>query len=264
MGLGLTWTQTDVDYLNDKWAVLSIKAIAKHLGRSVNAIKIKAYKIGLGDPRMNYEGITVNQLAAALNKSYSSTKVWIAKYGMPAKKKIFCQESRVLVISYADFWRWGEQNKELLNFAKMDPLTLGPEPDWVKVKRQADQMRSQRTWQSTAWEKREDQILLQLVKIPGMTYPDLAKQLNRTESSIRRRLYDLNTKFRPERLENHCKYTHDQTNKLIEMAEAGYGYETIAAALGEGRSANGVRGKLERMKFDFKKRKMPEREVTVK
>lgn len=90
--------------------------------------------------------------------------------------------------------------------------------------------------------------------MPDSTYPELAKSLNRTESSIRRRLYDLNIKFRPARLNNHIKYTPEQTAKLIEMAKAGYGYETIASTLGENKSANGVRGKLERMGFDFRRR----------
>jgi hypothetical protein len=40
------------------------------------------------------------------------------------------------------------------------------------------------------------------------------------------------------------------------MAEAGYAYETIGKELGK--SANGVRGKLERMGFDFKRRRLKE------
>ncbi|GAA4827856.1 hypothetical protein GCM10023310_00650 [Paenibacillus vulneris] len=254
MGRGKSWTPQETEFLQDRWGTLSIKAIAKQLGRNINSVKLKASKIGLGDPRMNFDGITVCQLGKALNREYSVVKSWIKRYNMPARKKIFCQESRVLVIGYDEFWKWAEQHKELMNFAKMEPNTLGPEPAWVKIKRKADNQRSQRTWQSTAWEAWEDQRLLQLVKLPDTTYPDLAKQLNRTESSIRRRLYDLNVKFRPVRLNNHVKYTAEQLSTLIEMATAGFGYESIAEALGQGRSANGVRGKLERMGFNFRKR----------
>lgn len=255
------WTQSEVDYLQDKWGVVSIKGIAKHLDRNVSSVKQKADHIGLGDPRMNFEGITICQLAKALGREYSILKTWIASYNMPAKKKVFCQEARVLVISYEAFWKWAEGYKELLNFAKMEENMLGAEPAWVKVKRKADKSRSQRTWQSTAWDPKEDQRLHQLVKLPTITYPELAKLLNRSESSIRRRLYDLHIKFRPARLNNHVKYTSQQTELLIQMAEAGYGYETIAAALGPNKSANGVRGKLERMNFDFKKRQF--RKVTA-
>ena len=251
------WTVAEKEYLEDKWGSLSLKAIGAHLGKSISAVKQKASRLGLADARMSYDGITVNQLAVALNKNYTSVKDWISRYNMPAKRKIFCKSARVLVIKHADFWKWAEGHKELLNLAKMEPNTLGAEPTWVKEKRKADLLRSQRTWQSTAWTKQEDQRLVQLVKLADITYPDLAKQLNRTESSIRRRLYDLNVKFRPARLNNHVKYTPEEVETLKRMAMAGYGYETIAAALGAGKSANGVRGKLERMKFDFKRRAFP-------
>lgn len=252
------WNQAELDYLQDRWGVVSIKAIANHLDKSVVAITQKALRIGLGDPRMNFEGITICQLAKALGREYNILRNWIDRYGMPVKSKIFAKENRVLIIGYNEFWEWAEKHRELINFAKMDPNILGVEPDWVKVKRKADQMRSQRTWQSTAWDPKEDQRLLQLVRLPKITYPELARQLNRTESSIRRRLYDLNSKILPVRLNNHVKYTPEQTQKLIEMAELGYGYETIATALGDNKSASGVRGKLERMGFDFKRRQLKE------
>lgn len=138
MGKGRTWTPDDIEYLQDKWGVVSIKGIAKHLGRSLNSVKFKAAKVGLGDPRMNFEGITVCQLAKALGREYGILKVWILKYGMPARKKVFCQDSRVLIIGYDDFWKWAEQYKELLNLAKMEENLIGPEPPWVKIKRKAD------------------------------------------------------------------------------------------------------------------------------
>ncbi|WNF07235.1 hypothetical protein [Brevibacillus borstelensis] len=252
MGIGRTWTPDDISYLEDNWGAVSIKHIAKKLGRTVNAVKLKSQRIGLGDPTLHYEGITISQLMKALDKSYSSVYVWIRKYGMPVKEKLFAQAMRVKVISYDDFWKWAEQHKELLNFAKMEQGILGPEPEWAKVKRSADQLRSQKTWQSVAWSEAEDQQLRQLVKLSGMTYPRLAAHFNRTEASIKRRLYDLNIKFRPERLNNHIKYTAEETEQLVSMARQGYGYETIARKLGK--SALGVRGKLERMGFDFKRR----------
>jgi transposase-like protein len=253
------WTAEENDYLQDKWGVISIKGIAKHLGRSVNAVKLKAQRAGLGDARMNFGGITVCQLGRALGREYSIMKNWITRYGMPAKRKIFASEHRVLIISYEDFWKWAEQHKELLNLAKLEPNLLGPEPDWAKTKRKADKMRSQRTWLSTAWTNQEDQRLLQLVRLPKITYPELAKQLNRSEPSIRRRLYDLNSKFLPARLSNHVKYTPVDVSILTGMATAGYGYETIAQKLGK--SALGVRGKLERMGFDFKKRQFKDQNL---
>ena len=245
------WTNEEVDYLQDSWGGVSVKGIAKRLERSIPSIKNKARKLGLGDPMLHFDGITISQLMQALDKSYNTVYSWIARYNMPVKEKLFMQEKRVKVIGYKEFWEWAEQHKELLNFAKIEENAIGAEPAWVKVKRSADKKRSQRTWLSTAWTEKEDQRLLQMVKLTNMTYPELASLLSRTESSIRRRLYDLNSKHLPKRMGN-AKYTDKDIYTLKEMAIAGYGYETIAKKIGK--SANGVRGKLERMNFDFKRR----------
>lgn len=246
------WTQEELDYLQDNWGAVSVQGIAKKFGRSIEAVKLKARKLGLGDPTLYFDGITVNQLMQALNKTYNTIYRWVENYGMPVKEKLFVKEMRVKIIAYDDFWKWAEGHKELFNFAKLEPGLLGAEPEWVKVKRKADQMRSQKTWQSVAWTPQEDQRLKQMVGLSGITYPELAKQFNRSEASIKRRLYDLGIKFRPERLNNHIKYSPKEIEKLITMACQGYSYETIAQELGK--SALGIRGKLERMDFDFKRR----------
>ncbi|GIO33235.1 hypothetical protein J2TS6_43760 [Paenibacillus albilobatus] len=256
MGKAPNWTQEEVAYLQDKWGVISIKTIANKLGKSINAVKLKAQRLGLGDPRMNFEGITINQLGKAIGREYSTLKGWIQRYGMPAKKKVFCQESRVLIISYSDFWNWAEQYKELMNFAKMEPNILGAEPEWVKVKRKADQLKSQKTEQAIPWTPEEDQRLVQVLQTKNMTYPDVARMFDRSESAVRRRLRDLGVKIRPTRLENHIKYTPEEVERLLQMAEQGHSYETIGRELGK--SALGVRGKLERLGFDFKRRKLRE------
>jgi hypothetical protein len=256
MGFGRTWTKEDEEYLQDNWGSVSIAGIAKYLGRSLNAVKLKAQKSGLSDARMNFDGITLNQLALALDKTFTSVKSWIETYGMPVKKKLFCKEARVMVIGYSDFWKWAEQHKEVINLAKMEENMIGPEPKWAKVKRNADKLRSQKTWQSVKWTIAEDQILAQLVRLQDTTYSYLANHFNRSESSIKRRLYDLNINFRPVSLDKHVRYTTTEVQQLMEMAQAGYGYETIAQRIGKG--ALGVRGKLERMKFDFKRRRFPE------
>lgn len=248
------WTKDEVDFLEDKWGTYSLKAIAKHLNRSTEAVKLKAQRMGLSNGSLAFDGITLNQLMVALNKDYGYTaNAWIERYNMPVRTKVFAIKKRVKVITYADFWKWAEQHKTLINFAKVEENILGPEPAWVKKKRDADQLAFQKSKVALEWTKADDQRLLQLVKHDGMTYTKLSKMFNRTESAIKRRLSDLNCKFRPERLNNHIKYTEDETKTLIEMAEAGYSYETIAQRIGKG--ALGVRGKLERMNFDFKRRK---------
>ncbi|WP_342435943.1 hypothetical protein NSS79_20690 [Paenibacillus sp. FSL L8-0436] len=257
MGRAKNWTQEELEYLQDRWGTSSLKSISLRLGRSIEAIKLKAGRMGLKDSRMSFDGITVNQLSLALDKSYNQiVRYWIPQYGFPARRKIFASSARVLVIGYEDFWKWAEQHKEMINLAKMEPNLLGAEPAWAKVKRRADKMRSQKTYQGVHWTPDEDQRLVQVLRTRGMTYPEVAKLFDRSEAAVKRRLHDLGVKMRPVRLENHIKYTADEVQTLLRMAQEGYSFETIAQELGK--SALGVRGKLERMGFEFKRRKLLE------
>lgn len=249
------WTVADWKYLEENWGKVSIKNIARRLGRSVNAVKMKAQKHGLKDPRFAGHYITLNQLASAVGRCYQVVKTWYKLHGLPAKPKVFCKRAKVLVIQIDDFWEWARENIGKMNFALIEPGILGPEPEWVKEKRAADLKRSQKTARAVDWTPTEDQRLAQLVRIDDMTYPKLAEAFNRSEAAIKRRLYDLDIKFRPVRLNNHIKYKPEEVRLLVEMAEAGYSFDTIARKIGK--SALGVRGKLERMRFDFRKRRLP-------
>lgn len=42
------WTEEEINYLEEKWGNMPVKAIAKNLSRSVKSVKIKAARIGIG------------------------------------------------------------------------------------------------------------------------------------------------------------------------------------------------------------------------
>lgn len=247
------WTAAELDYLSDKWGTVSIKGIAAHLGRSLEAVKLKAQRTGFGDARLSGDGITLNQLAKALNRQYSSLKYWYLEKELPARKKVFCK-AKVLFISYPDFWKWAELHKTLMNFTEFKEHDLGPEPKWVKVKRRADLDRANRSSIYTDWSELEDKKLLSLVNVQRYTYSEISKMLNRNSAAVKRRLYDLGSKARPVRMKS-SRWTPEQLTLLVEMAEQGHGYSTIGDKIGK--SELGVRGKLERMKFNFQTRKLP-------
>jgi hypothetical protein len=252
LGKAPNWTKEELDYLQDSWGTVSIKGIANHLGRSTNAVKLKAQRVGLQDPRMCFDGITVNQLALALNISYSILKNWIKLYNFPARRKIFAKENRVLVITYQSFWKWAEQNKQMIDFARVEPNILGPEPDWVKTKRGADLIKAQKIKKSynNPWTKDEDNTLRGMLNAYMYTYPEIASRLNRSEGAVKRRIKDLGLKARPVRLNNHIKYTDEEVKTLVSLYEKGYCLEDIAQKIGK--SALGIRGKLERLGYKFR------------
>lgn len=97
MGSGTNWTQQELDYLENSWGQTSIPSIAKHLGRSVNAVKLKAGRIGLGRHIHSGVRITLLQFCDAIGKrnSYGWIKDRWVRLGLPVhyQKSVTKEES---------------------------------------------------------------------------------------------------------------------------------------------------------------------------
>lgn len=246
------WMDEEIYYLQDYWGSRSIKAIAKQLDRSVEAVRLKAGRIGLRDARFNSDVITINQLSKVLGVWHSTLIRWSKMHDLPVRKKIFAEKESVYVIGSKAFWKWAEQHKQILDFSKIEPLILGPEPKWAEVKRKADQLKSQRIKRSInyPWTPMQDYKLKELLAQYRYTYPEIALRLKRSEGAVKRRLLDLGLKARPVRLNNHIKYSAEEIKLIKTMYDRGYCFEEIAARINK--SALGVRGKMERMGYKFK------------
>ena len=240
------WPKEQEVYLEDKWGSISIPAIAKHLNRSVNAVKIKAQKLGLGRHLHSGDYITLNQLCKAIGfgQSYSSILPWI-KYGLPVKrKKVINNSFRIIYIT--DFWKWAEPNKMLINFSKVERHILGPEPAWVEEKRKADFLASQ--YKKTPWTPAEDALLTQMLDAYRYSCREISIRLKRTEGALKRRMGDLGLKQRPLRADNHNPWTDEETEILMDLYYKGYVAEVMAEKIP--RSALAINGKIERMVKD--------------
>lgn len=231
------WTPEELDYLDTHWGDKSIPAIASHLGRSVNAVKIKAVRGNLGRHLHSGGCITLNQLAAAIKHRYRTIRDW-EKYGLPVKKKKSLKCSYA-VIDIEDFWKWAEDHKPLIKFERVEPLILGKEPEWVgKVRIAAIRGKVKRT----PWTQADDDKLIHFLKQYKYTYSEIADTLQRSEGAIKRRIYDLGLPQRPVRAENR-EWTQEEIQTLMDLLEEGYTFEQIGKALK--RTALAVRGKYE-------------------
>lgn len=227
---GKRWSEQEVIYLQDNWGVLSIECIAKKLKRSKVAIYNRANKIGLGDSRLSGGRISLSQFVRATGiTSYTIKEKWTKanfkfyriKQGRFASYKI----------DLDFFWKWAEENKKLVSFAKWDEGTLGIEPEWVKEKRKADKLNPAYINGNRKWTKEQDLLLIQMVKLGRYTYKDLANQFKRTEAAIKRRLYDLKVQYRPISREIHKRWTKEENIKMLELHNKGYANVTIAKIL---------------------------------
>lgn len=227
-----SWSKEELELLEDKWGSVSIPQIAKLLGRTINSIKCKAYKIGPERFIDQGEYVTFNKFIKAIGYSggYSYLEKRLLKLDFPMKHKKSIKLN-YKVVYLKDFWKWAEKHKHDISFAKFERGMLGEEPSWVQEKRKADLSNPSKLNHNRKWTKSEDNLLIEKTKSCQYTYKDLARDFNRTENAIKRRLYDLAVPYRPVPLDTHIKWTDEENRKMFELHEKGYDTYAIARAL---------------------------------
>lgn len=195
------WTEKEEAYLQDKWGTVSIKGLSKALGRSENAIIVRAQRLGCGAHLAGDTRISLNQLMLAIygKNMLGYTSDRLIRYGLPVKWHVV-KKNRFRVIDIDAFWKWAEDNKSILDFSRFEKYGLGAEPDWVDVKRKADYKKLQLHGRhNAAWTKTEDDKLRYLLSKGTYTYSDLAAELRHSEGAIKRRILDLGINKKPVR-----------------------------------------------------------------
>jgi hypothetical protein len=244
------WTEEEIEYLEESWGVVRTSGIAKKLKRTVSAVQQKAIRLGLGAQIRSSVYITLVDISRAFQKEYSAiTEIWIQNNGLKMEHRKFVKTKSYKVIKPKDFWKWAEKNKGLLNFAKYERYGLPDEPKWVKDKMKSDYAAQDKSRISKAWTAAEDESLRYMYSAGRYTLSQMSKSLNRSETAIKRRAYDLGCKKNFIRSKNKI-YTLDDVNKLLDLANQSMCLKAIAKAMDRGE--NSVRGKLERMGYNFK------------
>ncbi|MDZ5608596.1 SANT/Myb-like DNA-binding domain-containing protein [Bacillus pseudomycoides] len=245
---GRLWTKEEIAYLEDNWGRYSITKLAEKLNRTVSGVRQKYFRLGLQDARLHFDGITTLQLAKTIQVSYSTIDNWIANYSFPVRYKQFSKKQKVKVVYFKDLFKWFEANKQMIDFSRIEPNILGPEPDWLKEKRNADLVSEKR--RRKKWTKEDELLLISMVNAYRYSYSEIARRLQRSENSIRVRLSELGLKARPVYRNNQEKYMDEEVRLMLEMCDKGYSFNAIAKRLKK--SELGVRSKLNRLGYRFK------------
>ncbi len=244
MGLGKNWTKSEEQQLSEEWGMYSVDTIAKHLGRSRNAILVKVARLGLGAHLDNSAMISFNVLLKGLG--YSGGYENRLKSFEAAGLKIHMQRVKncsFRMVNLEEFWEFAEKNKHLIDFSRFEENTFGIEPPWVKTKRSEDFKRRRAVKpHNEKWTEAEDRELLRLLRTYRYTYPEIADRLRRSEGAIQRRVNDLGIKERPVKADNHNLWTEEQLQTLCRMIKAGSNYESMSRAIGK--SSKAIRGKV--------------------
>jgi excisionase family DNA binding protein len=230
---GKHWTIEEEDFLKEKVGTLSFPALAKRLGRSVNAIEVRIRRLGLDNTKLLSGKLTANELARALNIDNHTIYRWIENHGLKSVKKITRQSAKFNLISVDDFWKWAKQNKEKINFTKIDPLLLLPEPEWVHEERKRDYHTIPKR-QAAIWTEQEDKRLISLLNA-NYTQKEIGQMMNRSENSIQRRISRLRERGVIPKKKITLRWKRSEVRMMLELEKQGLSDEEIAYELGRER-----------------------------
>lgn len=237
MGKGKLWSAEELNFLREKWGSMSLQAIAKKLGRSENAVKLKVVRNGLGAFLENGEYITFRQITKAIGIDYGK-KERLLRYGFPIKYRRV-NENKFAVVYIDDFWIWAEQHKEMIDFSRIPVNILGKEPEWVQGARTAGYAHRTR---SSPWTAADDTLLRQMLERNKYYLDDIAEALHRTEGAVKRRMVDLKLIHRPLRHQNK-RWTNEEIIEMLTLRAAGNDWSVIGKKLD--RSGSCCRAKFE-------------------
>lgn len=196
---GRIWTSEEVQFLKDHWEKLTPKEIAEKLDRTEVAIVSKAVLLGLPSQkelcrrRIPKDELLLSQLAEALNMRIERVRSWLRYRGLKHQKRYYAKNRYWVTIRISDFWEWARDYQQYLDLVCFRPNALGPEPDWMIERRVI--MPNYRV--RTKWSPEEKKKLKQLVFSYKYTLQEIARELGRSERSIRDFLFDENISARP-------------------------------------------------------------------
>ena len=234
-----SWTEEDDRFLQDNWGYNSIEYICNKLERTYSAIHNRVFKLGLGSFVMASDKMTVSMLFKTLGKDVSSLPYWVGR-GFPMQRR----KIRTRYMNFIDidkFWEWAEYNQDIINFAKLEPLALGEEPEWVAEARKR-RHRLANKFKTSEWTESEVQQLTMLLKRKKYTIRELSESMMRSEEAIEQKMKDVGGLPYPVKSKP-IPWSRDEEELLIELHNDKMQVNLIMEQLPL-RSSMAIRGKL--------------------
>lgn len=111
------WSPADVDYLDGRFGLTSDEAIAKALGRTVVALRLKAKRLGLHKRNAAMSGRQVAQIFGV--DSGTIGKIWVRR-GLMRSRRPFAQGlSLIHLVTEAEVTRFIREHPEYVDVEKM-------------------------------------------------------------------------------------------------------------------------------------------------
>ncbi|MDK0734769.1 hypothetical protein P7A61_04205 [Clostridium perfringens] len=183
------WTEKEEEMLIARHGTYSLISTAKRLDRTLQAVQLKLFRMGLTDNKDAFDYVIKRTLADTLKVDSKTIDYFITK-GLRVRRKITCKVKRYNFIAISDFWEWSSENKELIDWTKLEKNALGEEPEWVDQERRKILLNKRPSKIRGKWTEKEEKRLLSLYN--SKNYKEIAVIMGRTESSIMQKIGKLN------------------------------------------------------------------------
>ena len=180
------WTEEEDEFILKYYGIRPVEWLSCKLKRTSEAIESRMTKISCGGARGNTQYITSYELAREVGVDVHTVYRWVENHQLK-NETIKTNNAEFMAFDVVVFWKWAENNKELINFNKIEKNALLPEPAWVDEQRKLDfYNRPQKEKQ--VWTKEEDERLWHLFYQQGMTQKEIGELMGRSTNGIQRRL----------------------------------------------------------------------------
>ena len=183
------WTDKEDEYLKRNYSRSTLQNLSKALNRSSIAIRDRARILRIA--RYEKEYLNASELSACFGRNKIVATNWIRKHGLPAQK-LWSNSHYVYMIDIDEFWAWADKNRTLIDWSGYIPLSLLPEPDFVKECIEEYSKPTQHRKKITQCEK----IKIYNMYCKGVSIKEIAKVYERTEYAVKHILRDYQTELR--------------------------------------------------------------------
>ena len=171
------WTQEEISYLEKWYEKRGTDYIAKKFNRTEYSVRRKAQSLGL-NAYVCYE-LYVKTIANCFNCDSRVINRWIDKYNLSCRI-VQRGQATCKLIDVKKFWKWTENNKDIIPWQKYELHSILPEPDWLKETIRNNKIKNNRK-PITSIEKTR----VVNMRNKGKTFKEIAVELNRTVDSVK-------------------------------------------------------------------------------
>lgn len=121
------------------------------------------------------------ELARCLNVSFSTVRRWVIRDSLPARTVRLTENQTIRKIRPEAFWRWAQEHHERIDWTRVKPHVLPPEPEWVQALRLDGAGRGKYAHGRTTT---QDIERIRTLRRKGLTRRQIAETTGRSEGSV--------------------------------------------------------------------------------